>query len=65
MPTCLGGYSIYPLTECLALTLRHSILEFVFPDHDAIRIGELNIRANEGQLTDDEQAELESYVTLM
>jgi hypothetical protein len=32
-----------------------------FPAEDAVRIEELNARANEGQMTDDEEAELEAY----
>jgi hypothetical protein len=40
-------------------------LKSTLPDtSDAIRIEALNIRANEGQLTDDEQAELEAYVNI-
>jgi hypothetical protein len=38
------------------------ILALDFPEADAARIEELNIRANEGQLTDDEQAEPEGYI---
>lgn len=35
-----------------------------FPEDDAARIEQLNIRANEGQLTDDEEAELEAYINV-
>jgi hypothetical protein len=44
--------------------LAEGILALDFPEDDAARIGELNIRANEGQLTDDEQAELEAYINI-
>ncbi len=44
--------------------LAESILALDFPDGDAARIEELNARANEGTLTDDEQAELEAYVNI-
>ena len=44
--------------------LAEGILALDFPDDDAARIGELNVRANEGQLTDDEQAELEAYINI-
>jgi hypothetical protein len=44
--------------------LAEGILALDFPDADAARIEELNIRANEGQLTDDEQAELEAYINV-
>jgi hypothetical protein len=44
--------------------LAEGILELDFPEDDAVRIEELNVRANEGQLTEDEQAELESYVNV-
>jgi hypothetical protein len=44
--------------------LAESILEFDFPEGDAARIEELNVRANEGELTDDEEAELEAYINI-
>lgn len=44
--------------------LAESILELDFPEEDAARIEVLNIRANEGQLTNDEESELESYVNV-
>jgi hypothetical protein len=44
--------------------LAESILALDFPDDDAGWIGELNVRANEGQLTDDEEAELEAYINV-
>ena len=44
--------------------LAESILAFDFPDGDATRIEELNVRGNEGQLTDEEEAELEAYINI-
>jgi hypothetical protein len=44
--------------------LAEGILALDFPESDAVRIDELNARANEGQLTDDEQAELEAYINI-
>jgi len=44
--------------------LAEGILALDFPEEDAVRIGDLNIRANEGLLTDDEQAELKAYVNV-
>ena len=44
--------------------LAESILALDFSEDDAVRIDELNIRANEGQLTDDERAELEAYINV-
>jgi hypothetical protein len=44
--------------------LAEGILALDFPKDDAVRIEELNVRANEGQLTDDEQAELEAYINI-
>jgi hypothetical protein len=35
-----------------------------FPEEDATRIEELNVRANEGELTDEEEAELEAYANI-
>jgi len=48
----------------MTLALAEGILALDFPDDDAARIAELNVRANEGQLTDDEQAELEAYINV-
>ena len=42
--------------------LAESILALDFPQEDAARIEELNARANEGTLTEDEAAELEAYL---
>ncbi len=44
--------------------LAEGILALDFPEDDAARIQELNVRANEGQLTDDERSELEAYINV-
>lgn len=44
--------------------LAEGILALDFPDSDAAWIEELNIRANERQLSEDEQAELEAYINV-
>src|ERR1039457_5788541 len=44
--------------------LAESILARDFPEPDAARIEELNVRANEGELTDDEETELEGSVNV-
>lgn len=44
--------------------LAESILALDFPEGDAARIEELNVRANEGELTDEEEAELEAYTNI-
>ena len=44
--------------------LAESILALDFPEGDAARIEELNFRANEGTLTEEEEAELEAYVNI-
>ena len=44
--------------------LAESLLALDFPDGDAARIEELNVRANEGELTEAEQAELEAYINI-
>jgi hypothetical protein len=44
--------------------LAESILALDFPEEDAARIEELNVRANEGQLTEEEETELEAYVNI-
>jgi hypothetical protein len=44
--------------------LAEGILALDFPEDDVVRIEELNARANEGQLTGDEEAGLEAYVNV-
>ena len=44
--------------------LAESILALDFPEGDAARIDALNAKANEGTLTDEEEAELEAYVNI-
>ena len=44
--------------------LAERILELDFPDGDAARIEELNVKANEGTLTEEEAAALEAYVNI-
>jgi hypothetical protein len=44
--------------------LAENILTFDFPEGDAARIEELNVRANEGKLTEEEEAELETYINI-
>jgi hypothetical protein len=44
--------------------LAESILALDFPEGDAARVEELNARANEGTLTEEEEAELEAYVNI-
>ena len=44
--------------------LAESILALDFPEGDAARIEELNVIANEGELTDEEEAEMEAYTNI-
>jgi hypothetical protein len=44
--------------------LAEGILALDFPEEDAVRIEKLNSLANEGQLTNDEEAELEAYLNI-
>jgi hypothetical protein len=44
--------------------LAEGILALDFPEEDAARIEELNVRANEGELTDEEEAEMEVYANI-
>ena len=44
--------------------LAESLLALDFPEGDAARIEELNVRANEGELTDEEEAEMEAYTNI-
>ncbi len=44
--------------------LAQGILALDFPEDDAVRIAQLNVRANDGNLTDAEQAELEACINV-
>jgi hypothetical protein len=44
--------------------IAEDILALDFPEADAARAAELNAKANDGILTEDEQAELEAYVNI-
>jgi len=44
--------------------LAESLLALDFPGPDVTRIQELNVKANEGKLTEDEEAELETYINI-
>ena len=48
----------------LTVPLANSILSLEFDDIDARRIEELNEKANEGMLSEAENAELEAYVNV-
>jgi hypothetical protein len=48
----------------MAKPLAESILKLDFPEVDVARIDELNIKANEGTLTAEEEAELEAYTNI-
>jgi hypothetical protein len=45
----------------MSTALAEGILALDFPEEDVARIEELNAKANEGELTDEEEAELEAY----
>lgn len=48
----------------MSAALAEGILALDFPDEDAARIDELNAKANEGELTDEEESELEAYANI-
>jgi hypothetical protein len=48
----------------MSAALAESILTLDFPERDAARVDELNAKANEGTLTGDEEAELETYINI-
>jgi hypothetical protein len=48
----------------MTTALAESILALDFPQADAARIEDLNSKANEGTLTDDEASELEAYINV-
>jgi hypothetical protein len=53
----LAGHGLTP-------TLAEGILALDFPDQDAQRVAELNAKANEGALSEAEEAELEAYINV-
>lgn len=44
--------------------LAESIVALDFPDDDAARMEDLSVRANEGELSEEEQTELEAYANI-
>jgi hypothetical protein len=44
--------------------LAESILALDFPEAEAARVDELNAKANDGRLTEEELSELEAYVSV-
>ena len=64
-PHCDVLLRVFDLTgRGIAPALAEGILALDFPERDAARIEELNTRANEGELTDEEEAELEAYINI-
>lgn len=53
----LGGHG-------MTRSLAQDILSLDFSEHDAVHIAELNAKANEGALTESEEAELEAYTNI-
>jgi hypothetical protein len=53
----LGGHG-------MSRALAEDILSLDFPERDADRLAELSAKANEGTLSDPEEAELEAYVNV-
>lgn len=53
----LGGHG-------LSRSLAEGILALDFPQKEADRIAELNTKANEGTLSESEEAELEAYINV-
>ena len=48
----------------MSTALAEGILALDFPEEDAARIEELNVKANDGDLTDEEETELEAYANI-
>jgi hypothetical protein len=53
----LGGHG-------LSRSLAEDILSLDFPQRDADRVAELSEKANDGTLTEGEEAELEAYINV-
>jgi hypothetical protein len=48
----------------MSTALAEGILALDFPDQDVVRIEELNAKANDGELNDEEETELEAYANI-
>jgi hypothetical protein len=48
----------------MSTALAEGILALDFPEEDVARIEELNVKANDGTLTDEEESELEAYANI-
>jgi hypothetical protein len=48
----------------MSAALAEGILALGFPEDDAARIEELNLKAKDGALTDEEEIELEAYANI-
>ena len=48
----------------MSAALAEGIIALDFPEEDAARIEELNVKANEGELSEEEEAELEAYANI-
>ena len=48
----------------MSAALAEGILALDFPEEDTVRIEELNVKANDGELTDQEETELEAYANI-
>jgi hypothetical protein len=51
-------------SQSMTPALAQIIMSWDFPEPEASRVIELSAKANEGTLTDDEAAELETYVNI-
>jgi hypothetical protein len=52
---------VLPDSATLTPAVAQSVLSMEFTDDDRRRMNELSLKAQDGSLTDDEQAELDSY----
>ena len=48
----------------MSAALAEGILALDFPEEDAARIEALNVKANDGGLTDEEETEMEAYANI-
>jgi hypothetical protein len=48
----------------MSTALAEAIIALDFPEEDAARVEDLNVKANEGELSEEEEAELEAYANI-
>ncbi|HEY2411999.1 MAG TPA: hypothetical protein VGI40_07140 [Pirellulaceae bacterium] len=60
--TAILARTIYPTRKSLPPGIAEEILQWDFSPEDKRRMGELSVKANEGELSAQEEEEIDSYI---